>query len=178
MFDTTSTKDVDFPTFRTRIRQALNASVRTARIASLLAVSIELTAVIVAVVNFLYVILLTSSFRTWWFDVIELPLGSAITLAGLAELVMRTNPMRMPNFTPMTRFNATFDGLAMLAALISSVGESSYPEITINSNGLLFVLINFNLSYCCAFCYPQELCYPFSTIRRHLSTFSWDVLLT
>ena len=114
---------MDFSTFRTKIRQALNASVRTARIASPLAISIELTAVIVAVLNFLYVIMLSSSFSTWWFDAISLKLGAFIALAGLAELVMRTNPMRMPNFTPMTRFNGTFDGLAMVAALVSCVGK-------------------------------------------------------
>lgn len=124
MFGNNNASEVDFPTFRTKIRQALNASIRTARIASPLAMSIELTAVVVAVVNFIYVILLTSSFSTWWFDTIELQLGAAITVAGLVELILRTNPFRVHNFTPMTRFNAAFDGLAMLAALISSVGGS------------------------------------------------------
>jgi hypothetical protein len=60
IFDTTKDSDVDYSTFRTKIRQALNASIRTARIASPLAMSVELTAVVVAVVNFIYVILFTS----------------------------------------------------------------------------------------------------------------------
>lgn len=84
--------------------------------------AIELTAVIVAVLNFIYVILLTSSFSQRWFNAIEFELGSVITIAGLAELIMRTNPLRVHNFTPMTRFNATFDGLAMMGALISCIG--------------------------------------------------------
>ena len=86
MFGNNNASDVDFPTFRTKIRQALNASIRTARIASPLAMSIELTAVVVAVVNFVYVILLTSSFSTWWFDAIELELGAA-AMAALTFLI-------------------------------------------------------------------------------------------
>ena len=73
---------------------ALNASIRTARIASPLSMSIELTAVVVAVVNFIYVILLTSDFSAPWFDGIDLELGATITVAGLAELLMRTNPLQ------------------------------------------------------------------------------------
>ena len=122
IFDTEK-PNVDFLTFRTKIRQALNASIRTARIASPLSMSVELTAVVVAVVNFVYVILFTSDAP--WFDAMELQLGGIITVAGLAELLMRTNPLRVPNFTPMTRFNATFDGLAMVAAGISCIGTNS-----------------------------------------------------
>jgi hypothetical protein len=122
IFDTKAS-DVDYSTFRTKIRQALNASIRTARIASPLAMSVELTAVVVAVVNFVYVILFTSDAQ--WFDTVELELGAVITVAGLAELLMRTNPLRVPNFTPMTRFNAAFDGLAMIAAVTSCIGTYS-----------------------------------------------------
>lgn len=121
-FDKNNAGGVDYPTFRSKIKQALNASIRTTRIASPLALSIEFTAVIVAMVNFVYVILLTSSFNAGWFVVIELQLGALITIVGVAELLMRTNPLRVQNFTPMTRFNGTFDGLAILAALTSCFG--------------------------------------------------------
>ena len=123
-FDKNNGDDVDYPTFRSKIKQALNASIRTTRIASPLALSIELTAVIVAMVNFVYVILLTSSFNAGWFVAIELQLGALITIVGVAELLLRTNPLRVQNFTPMTRFNGTFDGLAILAALTSCFGTS------------------------------------------------------
>lgn len=116
--------DVDYPTFRSKMKQALNSSIRTTRIASPLALSIELTAVIIAMVNFVYVILLTSSFNAGWFVAIELQLGALITIVGVAELLLRTNPLRVQNFTPMTRFNGTFDGLAILAALTSCFGAS------------------------------------------------------
>ena len=115
---------IDFPTFRNKIRQALNASIRTARSTTSFAMGVELIAVLVAVVNFLYVILLTSNFQADWFDAVAISAGSAITLLGLLELVIRFNPLRVPNFAPITRLNGTFDGLALLAALVSCAGES------------------------------------------------------
>jgi len=121
-FDTKAVEYVDYPTFRSKMKQALNASIRTSRVPSSLAMSIELTAVVAALVNFLYVILLSSSFNAKWFTAIQLQLGALITLLGVTELIMRTNPLRVQNFTPMTRFNGTFDGLAILAAVISCVG--------------------------------------------------------
>jgi hypothetical protein len=83
---------------------------------------IELIAVLVAVVNFVYVILFTSEFQAAWFDKITVTAGCAITLLGLLELVIRFNPLRFPNFAPITRLNATFDGLALVAALVSCIG--------------------------------------------------------
>lgn len=74
----------------------------------------------VAVSNFIYVILLTSSFQAKWFDWMTLPGGMIITLLGLLELIVRFNPLR--NVTPITRLEGTFDGLALVAALVSIVG--------------------------------------------------------
>lgn len=124
IFETSDDNDLDYATFRTKIRQALNASIRTARIASPLSMSIELTAVVVAITNFFYVILLTSSFSG--FDMYQLQIGSVITIAGVVELIMRTNPLHVQNFTPMTRFDTAFDGLAMVAATISCSGRFIY----------------------------------------------------
>lgn len=118
-----SAQIIDYPTFRTKIRQALNASIRTSSSASTFAMGIELIAVFVAVCNFVYVILMTSEFDTSWFDSVAIVSGSAITLLGLLELVIRFNPLRIPNFAPLTRLNITFDGLALVAALISIIGK-------------------------------------------------------
>lgn len=85
---------------------------------------------VVAVVNFVYVILLSSDFSAAWFDVIEVTAGFAITLLGLFELVIRFNPLRIPNFAPITRLNATFDGLALVGALVSCVGKCLLVEGT------------------------------------------------
>jgi hypothetical protein len=116
---------IDYPTFRTKIRQALNASIRTARSTSSFAMRVELIAVLVAVLNFIYVILFTSEFQADWFDAVTVSTGSAITLLGLLELVIRFNPLRIPNFTPITRLNATFDGIALIASFVSCIGRFS-----------------------------------------------------
>ena len=84
---------------------------------------VELIAVVVAVTNFFYVIMVTSDFEAGWFNSIAVTVGSIITLLGLLELIIRFNPTRMPNFTPITRLNATFDGLALVGAIISFVGK-------------------------------------------------------
>jgi hypothetical protein len=114
---------IDYPTFRTTIREALNASIRTSSRASTFALCVELIAGLVAISNFVYVILLTSEFEAAWFDVAALWFGTVITLMGLLELVIRFNPLRIPNFAPLTRLNATFDGLALVAALVSTIGK-------------------------------------------------------
>jgi hypothetical protein len=113
---------VDYPTFRTKIRQALNASIRTARNASPLAMSIELVAVFVAIANFVYVILVSSPFNESWFNAIQVQVGIFITVLAAFELLIRFNPLRIPDFTPLTRLNATFDGSALVASVISCIG--------------------------------------------------------
>ena len=117
---------VDYTTFRTKIRQALNASIRTARNASGLAMSVELIAAVVAVTNFIYVLLVSSEFNPQWFATIQVVVGSVITLVAAAELLIRFNPFRIPDFTPLARLNATFDGSAAVAAVVSLVGIISY----------------------------------------------------
>jgi hypothetical protein len=124
--DPTNQKFVNYPTFRTKIRQALNASIRTARNASTFAMCIELVAVVIAVVNFCYVILLSSAYDHEWFNSAQERVGVVITLVASFELAIRFNPLRIPNFTPLTRLNATFDGLALTAALASSIGIVKY----------------------------------------------------
>jgi hypothetical protein len=120
--DPSNQQTIDLATFRTKIRQALNASIRTARSASPLALTVELAAVVVAIVNFLYVILVSSRFSVDWFDSIQIEIGAFITLVGASELLIRFNPMRIPDFTPLTRLNPTFDGLALIAAVLSMIG--------------------------------------------------------
>ena len=120
--DPTNKLYVNYTTFRTKIRQALNASIRTPRNASTLAMTVELVAVAVAIINFSYVILVSSTFDHEWFNAVQERVGIVITLVAGFEVVIRFNPLRIPGFTPLTRLNATFDGLALAAAFISSVG--------------------------------------------------------
>ena len=121
--DPSNQQIIDYPTFRTKIRQALNASIRTARTSSNFAMGVELIAVFVAVINFIYVILLTSEFNAAWFETIAALTGSVITLLGLLELVIRFNPFRIANFAPITRLNGIFDGLALIGGLVSTIGK-------------------------------------------------------
>ena len=123
ILDPESLSIIDFTSFRTKIRHVLNASIRTARSSSNFAVGVELIAVIVAVLNFLYVLLLSSTFQAAWFDSVTFSGGAFISILGLTELIIRFNPFRIQNFTPITRLNETFDGLALLAACTSCVGK-------------------------------------------------------
>eukprot|EP00548_Thalassiothrix_antarctica_P004586 CAMPEP_0194139512 /NCGR_PEP_ID=MMETSP0152-20130528/9144_1 /TAXON_ID=1049557 /ORGANISM="Thalassiothrix antarctica, Strain L6-D1" /LENGTH=711 /DNA_ID=CAMNT_0038837375 /DNA_START=519 /DNA_END=2654 /DNA_ORIENTATION=- len=117
---------VDYPTFRTTIRKALNASIRSRPTQNALAFLVEMIAIFVATANCAYVILLTSNFEAEWFDLITYPTGALITLLGTFELLVRANPFRLIHFTPVTRLNPTFDGLATLAALLSIWGLFHY----------------------------------------------------
>ena len=134
---------VDYPSFRTKIRSALNASVRTARSASILAMSVEFIAVTVAVVNFVYVMLVSSPFTAYWFDSVQVDIGCLITLLGAFELLIRFNPLRYHDFTPLTRINVAFDGSALVAALVSTIGIGMY--IAGLPDALEFILIGRSL---------------------------------
>lgn len=120
--DPSDQRSIDYHTFRTRIRQALNASIRTTRSDSGFAMGIELIAVVVAAVNFVYVMLLTTNLSSAWFSATTVIAGAIITMFGLFELIVRFNPMRIPNFAPITRLNVVFDGLALIGSLVSCIG--------------------------------------------------------
>lgn len=120
--DPTNQHVIDYAAFRAKIRQALNASIRTARASTTFAMGVEFIAVLVALSNFIYVILVTSEWDQPWFAAVEVVVGSIITLIGLLELLIRFNPLRIQNFAPITRLNAFFDGVALTAALVSCFG--------------------------------------------------------
>jgi hypothetical protein len=88
--------------------------------------SVELLAIIVAIVNFVYVLLVSSTFNPEWFDRSQQVVGCVITVVAGFELLVRFNPLRIADFTPLTRLNTTFDGLALVGALISTVGIVMY----------------------------------------------------
>ena len=132
--DPSQQRYIDYPTFRTKIRQALNASIRTPRNASTMAMSVELLAVFVAVVNFLYVIMVSSAFDEEWFNASQEIVGSIITIIASLELLVRFNPLRVADFAPLTRLNTTFDGIALLAALVSFVGMVLYLAGDVDSS--------------------------------------------
>jgi Ion transport protein len=124
--DPSNERVIDYPTYRTKIRASLNASIRTSRTSTNFAVGVELLAVMVAVLNFIYVLAVTSEWDAVWFDNCQIVLGAVLTLLGLLELTVRFNPLRFQHFASITRLNPFFDGLALVAALISCLGVIQY----------------------------------------------------
>ena len=119
---------IDYPTFRNKIRRALNSSVRTARTATPLAMGVEIIAVFVAVVNFIYVIGKTFDGGQEFWDIPYGYIGFAITFLGLLELTIRFNPLKVSNFAPITRLDVFFDGMALFAAFVSCYGIVQYAK--------------------------------------------------
>lgn len=137
--DPSNQKKIDYPSFRTKIRQALNASIRSTRTASTFSVIVELVSFVVAVLNCMYVVMFSSIFDPMWFEKITFPAGCIITVLGAFELLARLGHVKLFQFTPITRLNATFDGLAGLAAIISFKGIFNY--LTGRPHGLELLLI-------------------------------------
>jgi hypothetical protein len=118
----------DYPTFRTKIRRALNSSVRTARTATPLSMGIEFIAVFVAATNFIYVTgkTLYGEKESWYIPYGYI--GFVISFLGILELTIRFNPLKVPNFAPITRLDVFFDGMALIAALVSCFGIVQYAK--------------------------------------------------
>lgn len=122
IMDPVNEGSLDFSTFRIRIRQALNASIRNARITSRFGVLLELWGITVAIVNFVYVVLVTSVFNWGWFSSNQQTIGTVVTIAATLETLARLNPTKILPFSPISRLNPTFDGLASVAAAVSLFG--------------------------------------------------------
>jgi len=110
---------VGFDSFRDNVPQALKSIVRTERPTK---VSFEFFSVFVAILNFLYVTLLASETNTEWLESHSASLGCIITFVCLVELVSRTDIMKMLGYTKMGRNNRGFDGLSVIATIVSIVG--------------------------------------------------------
>ena len=133
LVDPMKTLSLDYSTFRTSMREALGLTVRSARSTSLFTSAVEMLSVLVTGINFLFVILLTSNFQSFWFDATTVGVGTLITFFCLLELGMRCNICTM-TYYPMTRLNAVFDGFAAIGALLSCFGICRY--LAGNSSGL------------------------------------------
>lgn len=121
ILDPREKRKLDYSSFRTKIREALNVRIRTTRQNSFYESSVETLSVVVTAVNFVYVIL-TSQFQANWFDSYAFVVGALITSGVVVELVVRCNFMKM-TYLPMTRLNAVFDILALIGAVVSLHGK-------------------------------------------------------
>ncbi len=119
---------IDYPAFRNKIRRALNSSVRTARTATPLSMGVEVIAVLVAATNFIYVVGKTFDEGGEFWDLPYGYLGFVISVLGFLELTIRFNPLKVPNFAPITRLDVFFDGMALIAAFVSCFGIVQYAK--------------------------------------------------
>lgn len=126
ILDPSKQRTLDFPTYLGKIRMTLIASIRTTPSRSNFAYLVEATAAFVAFANFVYVILYTSQFSAVWFDNSVFEIGIALTFLSVFELTARINPFKLLDYTPTTRLQATFDGLALLGATVSVWGALHY----------------------------------------------------
>lgn len=126
--DPSNEQIIDYPTFRNKIRRALNSSVRTARTATPLSMGVEVIAVFVAATNLIYVTGKTFDHGQEFWDVPYGYIGFVITCLGLFELTVRFNPLKIPNFAPITRLDVFFDGMALAAAFVSCYGIVQYAN--------------------------------------------------
>ena len=119
---------MDFLHFRGRIRQVLTSSIRIARNShTALGLGVEIFSATTAVVNFLYVILVTSNLQSQWFLHSEFIMGSFITIFALLEALLRYNPLKFAyRINPMSRLNAILDGTGAVGSLISLLGMVLY----------------------------------------------------
>jgi len=117
---------IDYPAFRNKIRRALNSSVRTARTATPLAMCVEFIAVFVAATNFIYVTAKNLDRGKDFWVISYGYVGFVISFLGLLELTIRFNPLKIPNFAPITRLDVFFDGMALIAAFVSCYGIVQY----------------------------------------------------
>ncbi|KAL3934611.1 MAG: hypothetical protein SGARI_003317, partial [Bacillariaceae sp.] len=122
------TQQMDFLHFRGRIRQALTSSIRIARNShTALGLGVEIFSVITAVVNFLYVILVTSNLQSQWFLHSEFVMGSFITICAVLEALLRYNPLKFAyRINPMSRLNAILDGTGAVGSFLSLLGILLY----------------------------------------------------
>lgn len=112
----------DYPRYRQQIECVLNASIRARPTRTFFSWTVENVATSVAVLNLVFILLLSSSWELAWFDSIRFPVGYTLTLLGGLELAIRADPLHMFSFTPITKLDPFFDGMALIAAGVSLQG--------------------------------------------------------
>ena len=119
---------VDYNTFRLKIPKALNMSVRSRRPENNLSRLLELFGAFVALINLVYVVLVSSIFHTWWWKASVIPIGFVITFLCMIELIVRLVVVKILRTAAVSsgKPNITFDGLAIVAAVTSMAGLALY----------------------------------------------------
>mmetsp|Transcript_3341 Transcript_3341/g.3723 ORF Transcript_3341/g.3723 Transcript_3341/m.3723 type:complete len:894 (-) Transcript_3341:100-2781(-) len=134
-------RNLDYDEFRKRIQQALSSSIRNTRKHSTLGVMVEISSVIVAIFNFLFVMIYASQSQSNDMDdKSELIIGSLITLLTLLEMSIRYNPWQHSRrINSINRLNAVLDGMGCIGGIVSSFGIILY--ISGHESGMEYLLI-------------------------------------
>jgi len=120
--DPTSEGVLSYNTFRIRVPQALQISLRSSYERDAFVGIIEKFSMSVAILNCLFVVLLSSSLKTSWLEMNIYFIGSIITAMSFSEITMRLNPWKIFNKLPKARLSPTFDVLSIISVLISGMG--------------------------------------------------------
>lgn len=118
MVDPMEKKQVQYDLFRTRVRDAMNVSVRVATNPTIYNSAIQKLAAFVTFSNFVYVVLFTSTVGEWNTHLATV-VGTIITIIGLVEIALRLSPW---SYFPWTKQNVLFDGLAVVGSIVSFYG--------------------------------------------------------
>jgi len=124
--DPTTEGMLSYNTFRIRVPQALQISLRSPYARSAFVALVEQFSVAVALINIVFVVLVSSAFDSSWLEAYMLPVGGVITLLSLSELVLRLNPWKLFSGMPKARWSPTFDVISILSVLISLIGLVSH----------------------------------------------------
>ena len=118
-------RNLDYDEFRKRIQQALSSSIRNTRRHSTLGMIVEISSVIVAAFNFLFVMIYASQSQSNNMSAkSEFIIGSLITLLTLLEMSIRYNPWQHSNrINSINRLNAVLDGMGCIGSIVSSFGK-------------------------------------------------------
>jgi hypothetical protein len=119
-----NTNNLNYDAFQKRIQHALSSSIRITRRHSTLGVAVEILSVVVAILNFVFVIIFTlllqSNNKN---DKIEFIIGSLLTVLTLLEVSIRYNPWQYSNRkNTINRLNAALDGMGCIGGIVSFIG--------------------------------------------------------
>jgi hypothetical protein len=117
--------NLNYDEFRRRIQQALSSSIRSTRTHSTLGIAVEILSVVVAILNFVFVIIFTSLLQANnKNDKTEFIVGSLLTVLTLLEVSIRYNPWQYSNRKhSINRLNVALDGMGCIGGIVSFIGK-------------------------------------------------------
>ena len=113
---------VDFDSFREKVPLVLNMSLRHSPSDGSLAILYKCYSTFVAVANMSFVVLLASEMKTFWLDKYRYGVSSVLLVLCMIETLFRSSFCYGVLGFRIARMNRAFDGIAVIAAVISCYG--------------------------------------------------------